>query len=111
MAHETHLSGGAKDAAHGAASLGADAGGSPSFKGHEDGFNCLVILKMQEKFTCEAVTAVGGDSYGQDIEIGFGLELGQDFRAQSFYFVDTGHLLLVERMPEPGGVKVAVAPG
>ena len=65
MAHEAHLSCGAKDAAHGAAGLGADAGGGASFKGHEDGFDGLVILKMQQKFAREAVTAVGGDFTGK----------------------------------------------
>ncbi len=39
IAEEAHLPGGAEDAAHGAAGLGADAEGAPLFVFHEHGFD------------------------------------------------------------------------
>ena len=43
VAKETHLPGGAKDAAHGAARLGADTEGTPLVVTHEDGFDGLAV--------------------------------------------------------------------
>ena len=61
MAAEPHLAGGAKNAAHSAANLGADAGGGAALKMHLHSFNGLVVAEAQQKFAGVAVAAVGGN--------------------------------------------------
>lgn len=57
VADEAHLPGGAEDAAHGAAGLGADADGVATVVTHEDGFDGLAVAEFEEEFAGEAVAA------------------------------------------------------
>ena len=63
VADKTHLAGGAKDAAHGAACLGADAGGVTAGVAHDDGLDFLAVMQLEEVFARESIAAgrLGGD--------------------------------------------------
>ena len=75
MSGETHLPGGAEDASHGTASLGAQAGGITSWIAHQNGLDGLAILEAEEEFASEAVsTALIGGSFREIDGWGF---LGQ----------------------------------
>lgn len=107
---EAHLAGGAEDAAHGAAGLGADAGGGAAFEFHEDGFDGFAIGEGEEEFAGEAVAAVGAGVDGEGVEYGrSGQSLGQ-IGAQVRHFCDGGCLFLVQVMPDLGGMVTGVAP-
>jgi hypothetical protein len=77
MPDKTHLPGGAEDATHRAACLGADANGVASIVSHEDGFYHLAITQAKQEFTSQPVRA--SDFIGHDRiieEIGFALPDG-----------------------------------
>jgi len=82
VAGEAHLPRGAKDAAHGAAYLGADAGCPAPFELHEDGFYRLVVRQNEKIFAGEAVAAVDGELLAQGGECGEGVQLLLKFWAE-----------------------------
>jgi hypothetical protein len=72
VAGVTHLAGGAEDAAHGAADLGADAGGGAAAVAHEHGLDAVGVVQAKQVFAGEAVGGVrllGGDG---KIEVALG---------------------------------------
>ena len=74
VAHEAHLTGGAKYAAHGAAGLGADANGVPTVVSHQDGLDSLTVLQAKQELAGAAVrTADFIDDFGVIEKIRFAL--------------------------------------
>lgn len=69
MAHKAHLPGGAEDAAHGAAGLGADAGCETLPVGHDDRFDALAVGQAQQEFA-RAILALLFGQHGQTTQAG-----------------------------------------
>jgi hypothetical protein len=72
VSHETHLTGCAKNAAHRAAGLGADANRVARVVTHQHRLNDLAIVEAQKKFAREAIAA-------EDFTIERGLIEGKPF--------------------------------
>ncbi len=68
MAFESHLSGGTKNATHGASDLGADASGGATDIGHEHGFDGLSVGELEEEFAGEAIGTCGIGDGGWSLE-------------------------------------------
>ena len=73
VAEEAHLPGGAKDAAHGAARLRADAERAPLVVAHEHRLDVLAIWQLEEDFFGTAVAGMllTGNGGAMDDGVGF----------------------------------------
>ena len=99
VAEEAHLPGGAKDAAHGAARLRADAERTPLVVAHEHRLDVLAIWQLEEHFfgTAVAGTLLAGDGGTVNNRVGF--QLLNQVPRQITHLGKFGDVLLVQPFP------------
>jgi len=116
MADEPHLPGGAKDASHGAAGLGADARGVAARITHEDGLDRLTIGEGEEEFAGLAIGTgdlgahgreIGGKAFAAEPLADPAAERGQKILAGG----EIGRAVAVQGAPESAGVNGTQAIG
>lgn len=98
MTAKTHLTGGTKNAAHGAADLAAETGGVAAGESHEDGFDILPIRELEEEFLSNAVAAGSGADFVKD-------ELFLLGEPSANFWRELDRLLEMEELKDLGGVR------
>ena len=117
VADETHLAGGAEDAAHGATGLGAEACGVAAGVAHEDGLDGLTVVEAEEVFAGLAVGAGGLGLDGREGggEAGVRAELRADPAAKGREEIvardEVDGAVAVDGTPECAGMNGAKAGG
>jgi len=76
MPHKAHLARGAKDATHGAAGLGAQAGGVAPGIAHDHRLNLLAVVEAKEELLGEAIAARDLLDHGGRVEREIGPDVG-----------------------------------
>ena len=84
VAHETHLAGGAEDAAHRAARLSAQTGGEAPWIAHHHGLDLLAIIEPQEQLAREFITALDPCVDRRDVERHILMQMGIQPAAQGW---------------------------
>jgi hypothetical protein len=117
VAFESHLSGGTKNATHGASDLGADASGGATDIGHEHGFDSLSVGELEEEFTGETIGTCGIGDGGWSLEKKaisweeFRFDPAGEWWEEGWVMGKVGAIFAVNRPPKGLGVNRAESVG